>query len=53
LTVKPQVFYVARAYGKANSSRCFYINPVPPEQAAGFLQATEVDLSGKPVRTGG
>ena len=22
----------------------FYINPVPPEQAAGFLQETEVDL---------
>ncbi len=25
----------------------FYINPVPPEQAAGFLRATEVDLAQK------
>ena len=25
----------------------FYINPVPPEQAAGFLHETEVDVSGK------
>jgi hypothetical protein len=24
----------------------FYINPVPPEQAAGFLQEIEVDVSG-------
>jgi UDPglucose--hexose-1-phosphate uridylyltransferase len=23
----------------------FYINPVPPEQAAAFLQQTEVDLA--------
>src|SRR5713226_2934263 len=28
----------------------FYINPVPPEQAAAFLQETEVDVSAKPKR---
>ena len=27
-----------------------YINPVPPEQAAGFLQETEVDLNARPKR---
>ena len=25
----------------------FYINPVPPEQAANYLRDTEVDLTGK------
>jgi UDPglucose--hexose-1-phosphate uridylyltransferase len=25
----------------------FYINPVPPEQAAGFMRETDVDLTGK------
>lgn len=28
----------------------FYVNPVPPEQAASFLQETEVDLTAKPRR---
>ncbi len=28
----------------------FYINPVPPEQGAAFLQETEVDLSAGPKR---
>ncbi len=28
----------------------FYINPVPPEQAAAFLHETEVDLSATPKR---
>ena len=26
----------------------FYINPVPPEQAAGYLRKTEVDLTMRP-----
>jgi UDPglucose--hexose-1-phosphate uridylyltransferase len=30
----------------------FYINPIPPEQAAAFLQETEVDLAAKAKRTG-
>jgi UDPglucose--hexose-1-phosphate uridylyltransferase len=29
----------------------FYINPVPPEQAAGFLRETEVDLTARPKRS--
>jgi UDPglucose--hexose-1-phosphate uridylyltransferase len=28
----------------------FYINPVPPEQAAGYLHDTEVDLSARPKK---
>ena len=28
----------------------FYINPVPPEQAAAFLHETEVDLTSTPKR---
>src|SRR5258707_929405 len=28
----------------------FYINPVPPEQAADYLRQTEVDVSAKPAR---
>ena len=28
----------------------FYINPVPPEQAAEFLQGTEVDLTARPKK---
>ena len=28
----------------------FYINPVPPEQAAGFLQEIEVDVTAKTKR---
>jgi UDPglucose--hexose-1-phosphate uridylyltransferase len=28
----------------------FYINPVPPEQAAGYLHDTEVDLTAKPKK---
>lgn len=30
----------------------FYINPVPPEQAAGYLRETEVDLTVKQKRSG-
>ena len=28
----------------------FYINPVPPEQAAEFLQGTDVDLTPRPKK---
>ncbi len=29
----------------------FYINPVPPEQAAAYLRDTEVDLQATPIRS--
>jgi hypothetical protein len=31
-------------------SRCFYINPVPPEQAADYLRKTDVDLAARTRR---
>ena len=49
---------VARVYDVRSLTRVagfewgtgFYINPVPPEQAAAFLHDTEVDVSAAPKR---